>query len=93
VKPILLAAIALLQMGDVITTNCVLSLGGHEGNPLIAWTQVNLGNAWVIPKMLIAAGVILIVSRARTAKPAIFIAGFYLLVIMNNTLLIASFNH
>lgn len=89
VKTTLLAAAAAFQVGDVLTTNHFLAMGITEGNSVVAWVQACLGDAWVVPKLIMAALVILVLSYAKTAKPAFVFAALGLLTVVYNVGVIA----
>ena len=57
-----LAAYALAQIADVVTTNRALRSGGREANPVIRWAMARTGRAWPLVKAAItgaaAAGIV-----------------------------------
>ena len=66
---IMLAAIGLLQIADVYTTNLVLTKRGgfnpaREGNPFLRWVMERTGRAWWVVKLIIAGVMILAIYRA-----------------------------
>jgi hypothetical protein len=54
-KAILLAAFAVLQVLDVVTTKQVLANGGWEGNPIGVLAMSTFGGYWEIPKLALMA--------------------------------------
>jgi hypothetical protein len=83
------AAIAVLNLADVLTTRAVLAhTGAVEGNPLAA--ALLTGGRVEYIKAAVLAGLILRVPRRRptVAFHAIlwFVAGFYFLTVVSNLL-------
>lgn len=80
----LLLLIAVLQGADVYSTTLVLSRGGVELNPVIAWLQSKVGKGWIYVKI----GVILLLSALLTSigltLPLLIVAGISLATVINN---------
>jgi hypothetical protein len=85
--------IAILQIGDVFTTNCALQLPGiFESNPVMVLAMRYLGTAWWLPKawvmtLLLASGVLALRRRPLsnfTVFVALAVATAFFLVILNN---------
>ncbi len=51
------AAFAVAQIADVVSTARFLRLGIKEANPIWRRMQERLGKAWVVPRILLAAGI------------------------------------
>lgn len=82
---VLLALFAALQLGDILSTNHGLALpGNHEGNPLMALLQADLGGLWWVPKAAAVFLVCLMAPLTRRRWPMIFAVSFYLLVVGGN---------
>jgi hypothetical protein len=89
--------IAALNVLDIVTTYTAISLGAHEGNPLVAWM---ISSRFVIfAKILVCGGLIfgaIVASnrRRRVTLPGLCIAwavvGVYSLVVVLNTLNVVS---
>ena len=82
-KRFLLAAILVLQALDVLTTNHVLALGGHEGNPIVQAGQAYLGAFWWLPKLAMAVVLIPVMDRWPVRK-VVPIACLLSAVVINN---------
>ncbi|MBV8337760.1 MAG: hypothetical protein JO358_20470 [Alphaproteobacteria bacterium] len=55
-----------LQLADILSTNHALARPGvWEANPLMAWSQAELGAAWWLPKLAIIG---LVASTARRSR-------------------------
>jgi Domain of unknown function (DUF5658) len=90
---IAVVVIAVLNIFDIITTYVAISMGAHEGNPLVAWM---ISSKFIIfAKILTCGGLIfgaLLASqrRRRVTLPGLCIAwavvGVYSLVVVLNTL-------
>jgi len=76
---ILLAALVLLQVADVKTTNDVISRGGRELNPVVKAFMKIFGKAWewVKSAVVIALGVFLL--YLQTTISLVVLAGLVLL--------------
>ena len=88
-----LLVIAILQIGDVLTTNCALQLPGiFESNPVMVLAMRHLGSAWWLPKawvmmLLLASGVLALRRRPLsnfTFSIALAVTAAFFLVILNN---------
>ncbi len=89
--------IAVLNILDIITTYIAISMGAHEGNPIVAWM---ISSRFIIfAKILTCGGLIfgaLLASqrRRRVTLPGLCIAwavvGVYSLVVLLNTLNVLS---
>ncbi len=81
----LLAITAVLQAGDVITTNAVLSVpGAAESNRIMAAAMDAFGSYWWVPKILILPTVFYVLGRYQKIWPAIIVVVLYSLVVANN---------
>ena len=85
-----LAAIAVLNLADILTTRAVVGHGAIESNPLSAILLTN-GRVELV-KAIVLAGLIYRVPRRRAtvALHAVlwFVAGFYALTVMSNLLVL-----
>jgi hypothetical protein len=89
--------IAVLNIFDIVTTYIAISLGAHEGNPIVAWM---ISSRFIIfAKILTCGGLIfgaIVASqrRRRVTLPGLCIAwavvGVYSLVVLLNTLNVLS---
>ena len=88
-KRFLLLAFVVLQILDVITTMLFLSNGHGEGNPLVI-RLMNLGGPWwwVIKLAVTLCIVTPVLAMGRTRYAAIM-TGWYVVVVVNNLMLIA----
>ena len=84
VRVVLLTTLVVLQILDIVTTNCVISKGGFEANPLIALYMTNWGRFYWVPKIVIVLGVIPLLWRFHSRKPAWFVVTLYTLTMLNN---------
>jgi hypothetical protein len=64
-KHALLATFALVEIADLLTTNSVLAHGGGEANPIMAWSQHELGGSWAVPKLALASLGLFFLSRSK----------------------------
>lgn len=55
-----LGLLALMQVGDICTTNLVISQGGHEDNPVLKALMGDLGADWRLAKAGFAGMAIII---------------------------------
>ncbi|HLZ66507.1 MAG TPA: DUF5658 family protein [Aliidongia sp.] len=87
----LLIALAVAQLGDVLTTNAALaaSPGAHEANPFMSLLMASLGSYWWLWKAAMAG--FFVVAAVTVQKPSrrqlIFagtVAKVYVLVLINN---------
>lgn len=89
----LLIALAVAQLGDVLTTNQALaaSPGTFEANPLMALLMTYLGSWWWLWKAAMAGffGVAAFTIREPSRRQLVFtgaVAKIYVLVLINNLL-------
>lgn len=88
---ILLFIVALLQAADVLTTNGFLSApGAIEGNPLMAASQIALGQFWWLPKMILLPIILFNLGKYHRLWPAAVVAALYILTVGNNLYIIAA---
>jgi Domain of unknown function (DUF5658) len=81
-RQLALAALLLLQAGDLVSTKLALSVPGIvEFNPLVRWLGV-----WPAKLVLVAVAVI-VVLRTKKLWRAWACAGYYCLVVGSNLLL------
>ena len=81
----LLAITAILQAGDVVTTNAVLSVpGAAESNSVMAAAMDAFGSYWWLPKILVLPTVFYVLGRYQKLWPAIMVVLIYSVVIANN---------
>jgi Domain of unknown function (DUF5658) len=83
--------VALAQIADVLTTNHVLAAraGAYEANPVTSLLMLHLGTLWWVPKVLIAAVILLGVAALKWTPARLFpvataVAVLYALVVVNN---------
>jgi hypothetical protein len=80
-----LGLVALLQVADIVSTNAALSKPGViEANPLVAVSQLALGEYWFVPKLAIATIGLLLLYRAGKAWPALAALTLYAIVVALN---------
>ena len=84
-KAILLAAFAVLQVLDVVTTKQVLANGGWEGNPIGVLVMTIFGNYWAIPKLALMALCAAVMVRWQPKHIAPFVA-LMSIVVANNAI-------
>jgi hypothetical protein len=82
-KAILLAAFALLQVLDVVTTKQVLANGGWEGNPIGVLAMTVFGSYWAIPKLAVMAICAAAMVRWQQKHIAPFVAVMAAVVVNN----------
>ena len=82
-KAALIAAFAVLQVLDVITTNRVLANGGWEGNPLGALAIAFFGGYWAVPKLALVAlcATFMVRWKPKHIAPLVILMG---IVVANN---------
>jgi hypothetical protein len=74
-----------LQICDILTTNRALAMPGvWEANPLMAWSQAELGAVWWLPKLAVVAYLSLSASFMRRRWPMIFAASISGLCVLGN---------
>ncbi|MFP8968558.1 DUF5658 family protein [Pokkaliibacter sp. CJK22405] len=86
---VLLGLLLLLQLLDVYTTRRILSAGGVERNPVIAWLMLRTGKAWpywkCLPTLLLIALCLAGVLHGELAVLiAMILCGLYALVVAHN---------
>ena len=70
---LLLAMFVGLQLADIVTTNYALAIPGvWEANPLMAWSQAELGALWWVPKLAVVAFLCCAGTFMRRRWPMIF---------------------
>ena len=85
----LLAITAVLQAGDVVTTNALSGVpGAVESNRIMAAAMDAFGPYWWVPKILILPTVFYVLGRYRRLWPAIIVVILYSLVVANNVFVI-----
>ena len=84
-KGTLLAAFAVLQVLDVVTTKQVLANGGWEGNPIGVLAMTIFGNYWAIPKLALMALCAAVMVRWQPKHIAPFVA-LMSVVVANNAM-------
>jgi hypothetical protein len=81
---LLLVVLALLQVGDGLTTYCILSRGGRELNPVMAKIFAIVG---IIPGLILKGVAVVIVGyfcgQASIVPLLIIISGYILVVLWN----------
>lgn len=86
----LLAITAILQAGDVLTTNTLIGVpGAVESNRIMAAAIDSFGNYWWVPKILILPTVFYVLGRYQKLWPAIIVVALYSFVVANNFFVIA----
>ena len=84
-KAILLAAFAVLQVLDVITTRQVLAHGGWEGNPIGVLAMTIFGSYWAVPKLVMMAICAAVMVRWQPKHIVPFVA-LMSVVVANNAM-------
>ena len=84
-KAILLAAFAVLQVLDVITTQQVLAHGGWEGNPIGVLAMTIFGSYWAVPKLVMMAICAAVMVRWQPKHIVPFVA-LMSVVVANNAM-------
>ena len=94
---IAVVAIAVLNIFDIITTYVAISMGAHEGNPIVAWM---ISSKFIIFAKILTCGALIFGAllasqrRRRVTLPGLCIAwavvGVYALVVALNTLNVLS---
>jgi hypothetical protein len=86
----LLAITAILQAGDVVTTDALIGVpGAVESNRIMAVAIDAFGNYWWVPKILVLPTVFYVLGRYQKLWPAIIVVALYSLVVANNIFVIA----
>lgn len=74
-----------LQIADVVTTNHALTIPGvWEANPLMAFSQAQLGAAWWLPKLAVASFLCFAASFMRCRWPIIFAVSISAVAVLGN---------
>ena len=74
-----------LQVADVITTNFALGVRGiWEANPIVAFAQAHLGEAWWLPKLAVVGIVFLIAPMTKRLWPMAFAVSYYVVIVCDN---------
>ena len=85
----LLAITAILQAGDVVTTDALIGVpGAVESNHIMAAAMDAFGRYWWVPKILVLPTVFYILGRYRRLWPAIIVVLLYSFVVANNIFVI-----
>ena len=85
----LVALLAILQFGDVLTTNRVLAQGGVEANPISAYFLERFGAYWWAPKLMLVLMMLTalpFVNTIRVRTLFIVINLLYCGVMLNNVI-------
>lgn len=89
-KICLLAITAILQAGDVLTTNALIGVpGAVESNRIMGAAIDAFGAYWWVPKILVLPTVFYVLGRYQKLWPAIIVVVLYSLVVANNIFVIA----
>jgi hypothetical protein len=74
-----------LQIADIVTTNYALAIPGiWEANPLMAWSQAELGAVWWLPKLAVVGYLCVSASFLRRRWPMIFAVSVSGLAVLGN---------
>jgi len=74
-----------LQVADIVTTDRALAVPGNwEANPLMAFAQAHLGEAWWLPKLAILGFVFVAAPLTRRLWPMAFAVSYYVLIVSGN---------
>jgi hypothetical protein len=74
-----------LQIGDVITTNYALAVPGNwEANPIMQFSQTQLGAAWWLPKVGAVGFAVVTVPRTLRLWPITFAVSYYIMIVSLN---------
>jgi hypothetical protein len=74
-----------LQIADIVTTNRALTIPGiWEANPLMAWAQAELGTAWWLPKLAVAAYLCVAATFMHRRWPIVFAVSVSGLCVLGN---------
>ena len=74
------------EVGDCITTNLSVRLGGIEVNPIVANVQSHLGGAWFLPKIAISAIISILIIKAPRLRLPIAAATMAMIPVITNIL-------
>jgi hypothetical protein len=74
-----------LQIADILTTNYALARPGvWEANPLMAWSQAELGALWWVPKMAVVGYLLVAACFMRRRWPMVFAVSVSGLCVIGN---------
>jgi hypothetical protein len=74
-----------LQIADVVTTNCALAVPGNwEANPIMQLSQMHLGAAWWLPKIVVVGFAAVAAPQTLRPWPLILAVWYYVLVVSGN---------
>jgi hypothetical protein len=74
-----------LQIADVITTNSALKVRGiWEANPIVAFAQAHLGEAWWLPKLVVVGTIFVIAPMTKRLWPMVFAVSYYVVIVCDN---------
>ena len=86
----LLAITAVLQAGDVLTTDSLIGVpGAVESNRIMAAAIDSFGSYWWVPKILVLPTVFYVLGRYQKLWPAIIVVVLYAFIVANNIFVIA----
>jgi hypothetical protein len=81
----LLILFVALQIADIVTTNHALRVPGMwEANPLMAWSQAQLGAIWWVPKLVVVAYLCVAATCLRRRWPIVFAVSVSGLCVLGN---------
>jgi len=90
---VLVALVALAQLGDVLSTNRVLAahVEAYEANPVTRLLMEQLGAMWWLPKAALAGFILCGLAALRQSSPQLLVIAaamvvFHVLVLVNNLL-------
>jgi Domain of unknown function (DUF5658) len=82
---VLFTVFAGLQFADIITTNSALAVRGNwEANPVMAFAQAHLGEAWWLPKLAILGLIFIAAPLTRRLWPMVFAVSYYTVIVCGN---------
>lgn len=86
---LLLGALAVLTVGDVLSTNLALATvpGAVEANPVMALSMTTLGAAWWLPKAAVVGVFWRLAPAIRRRWPLALVVALYAAVVAHNLLL------
>jgi len=74
-----------LQIADVITTNCALAVPGNwEANPIMQFSQTQLGAAWWLPKVGAVGFAAVTVPQTLRPWPLLLAVSYYAIIVSGN---------
>ena len=81
----LFALLVALQITDVITTNRGLAIPGHwEANPIMGWSQAQLGSVWWLPKIVVVGLAAFAAPLSARRWPMICAVSYYGAIVLCN---------